>query len=105
MKLIFQFTYFLLFLNLSQQAFAQQNSSRTTVDPQTGVQVTTFVIYDKPLAQEVAELEQQVALARQNPQYVQDGTLAKYEQALAEKRQALAAEQQNQHQAQPRDER
>ena len=83
MKNIFASAFVVLALFMGQSAQAQQ---------QTGPKISTNVRQLPTNAEEVNRLEKELAQAKQNPARIADGTVAKYEAALARRKKALALE-------------
>lgn len=81
--------------------WAQQPENTTTTrvhqDPATGIRVTTKTTPLAPPApqptpqEQLRDLEALLEQARQNPQFVADGTVRKYELAVEEKRRQVQA--------------
>lgn|GEM_PF-4652717 len=72
-----------LLLFMGQNAQAQQ---------QTGPKISTNIRKLPTNAEEVKRMEKDIAKAKQNPDRIADGTVAKYEAALARRKKALALE-------------
>lgn len=80
----------LLFLSSFTIASAQTTTTHT--NPQTGVRITTKTTPIPSLSEQVKDMEAKVEWAKMQPDMVQNGTLAKYEYALEQKRKQLAEE-------------
>jgi hypothetical protein len=66
--------------------------AQNTTNSNQSVKITTNVRPIPSLAEQVVQIEKQIEWVRAQPELVEDGTLAKWEKALAEKKKALAAE-------------
>lgn len=71
-------------------------SAQTTTTSSTGthstVKITTKVRPIASLSDQVKDLEQKVEMAKKDPILIENGTLAKYEQALVQRRRQLEEE-------------
>jgi hypothetical protein len=73
-------------------AVSAQTTTTTNTNPQTGVRITTNVKPLKSLSDQVKELEQNLEMAKKQPELMENGTVAKYEAALAQRRKQLEEE-------------
>jgi hypothetical protein len=73
-------------------AVSAQTTTTTNTNPQTGVRITTNVKPIASLSDQVKDLEQKVKMAKTQPELIDNGTLAKYEAALAQRRKQLEEE-------------